>query len=559
MRWLAGFVRPQAARLSAVLFLSLLATGLGLAQPYITRYLIDDGLIARRMEVILGLCGVLLAAALLSVLIGAVNRWQYVDASARVLFALREAVYRHLQRLSPGYFARARGGDMIARLDGDVAEIQRFAVDALLAMVNGIIALAATLALMASLSWKLSLLAFVLLPLQVLFLRRMRRKVEDRTRTVRERTSDITSFFFDTLGAMKFIQSVGAEDRQAERLGGLQDRFRGDLLRQQMTNFVTGAVPGLISALGTAVVFVAGGWLVIENQLSLGMLIAFSIYMARAMGPVQTLLGLYVASRRARVSLDRVGAIMNEQPAVRQPADPRPLPVGAAGEIRLDGVAFAYETGGPLVLRDADAVIPAGRKIGLVGASGVGKTTLIDLLHRHYDPAKGRILLDGVDLRELDLGELRRRIAVVAQDTVLFSGSLADNIRFAAPWADEEALRRAATLSRVDDFARSLPDGFNTDIGARGATLSGGQRQRIAIARAVLQDPLVLILDEATSAVDRETESSIAAAIDRLFPDRTRIVISHRPETLAGADPIFEMEDGTLRLRPRLGPVKTAP
>lgn len=557
IRWLAGFVRPHVARLSAVLFLSFLATALSLAQPFITRYLIDDGLLGGNMAIILMLCGVLLVAAIVSTLLSGVNRWQYVDLSARVLFALRESVFAHLQRLSPAWYARARGGDVLQRLDGDVAEIQRFAIDALLSLVNGIIALTGTLVLMAILNWKLSLLALAIIPAQFLFLRYMRPRIEERTRTVRERASDLTSFVMESLGAMKLVQAVGGEARQAEALGGLHETYRGDLLRQQMTGFVTTAVPGLLTTLSTAIVFSIGGWMVIDGELTLGALIAFSIYMARASGPVQTLLGLYVATRRARVSLDRVMAIMNEEPAVSASTNTRPLPVGAGGNIVLDGVSFAYESGSAPILHNLCAEFPAGQKVGLVGASGVGKSTLIDLLHRHYDPDEGRILLDGIDLADLDPAELRRRIAVVAQDTVLLSGSIAGNIRYAAPWADEAAVLEAARSAQVDEFAGAMPNGYDTNVGARGTALSGGQRQRIAIARAILQDPLVLILDEATSAVDRETESSIGAAIDKLFPDRTRLVISHRAETLAGADPIFDMKDGALQQRPRIGAVRT--
>ncbi len=555
--WLTPLLRPHAARVSAVLVLSFLATALSLAQPYITRYLIDDGLLAGSMRTILLLCGLMLGLALAGALLSGLNRWHYVDLSARVLFAMRETVFRHLQRLSPAWYARSRGGDVLQRLDGDVAEIQRFAVDALLSLVNGVIALAGTLVLMVMLSWKLSLLAVVVLPAQIMFLRHMRPRVEDSTRTVRERASDLSSFVLESLGSMKLVQAVGGEARQSATLRDLHESYRGDLLRQQLVGYVTTAAPGLLAALSTAILFAVGGWMVIEGGLSLGALIAFSVYLARASGPVQTLLGLYVATRRARVSLDRVMAIMDERPMVAAPAVGRPLPAGASGEISLESLSFAYQGGNPHVLHDISAVFPAGKKIGLVGASGVGKSTLIDLLHRHYDPDTGRILLDGVDLRDLDPAELRRRIAVVAQDTLLLSGSIAENIRYAAPWADDDAVLAAAEAASIDDFAKTLPQGYEAAVGARGMALSGGQRQRIAIARAILQDPLVLILDEATSAVDIETESAIGAAIDHLFADRTRLVISHRAETLAGADPIFDMKDGSLTPRPRLGAVHT--
>ena len=533
-----------------ILGLSLVSTALGLLQPYLTKFLIDDGLIAQRLDVIIWICLFMVPIGLGATGLGALNRWYYVDVSARMLFALREAVFGHLQRLSPSFHARARGGDLLARLDGDIAEIQRFAVDSLLALINGLIALLGALALMVTLSWRLSLLALILLPVNVFFLRHIRPRIEHLTRTARERGSDITAFFLERLSAVKFIQSIAAEDREEQQLATLHQHFRRDLLRLQMTNYTASAVPMALISVSTAIVFIAGGYYTVAGALSVGTLIAFSVYLTRATGPVQTLLGLYVAMRRARVSLQRVMELTETEPAVTPSRTPTPLPTGAAGAIRLDNVSCRYDPDGPEILKDASIDIPAGKKVGLGGISGVGKTTLIDLLHRHYDPQQGRIFLGGVDLRELELPELRRRVAVVAQDTMLFSGTVLDNIRYAAPDAPDSAVRQAAAMAEVDEFADAFPRGYETDVGARGAALSGGQRQRIAIARALLQDPLVLILDEATSAVDREAEARITVAIDRLFSERTRLIISHRPQTLASADLIFDLIDGRLVGRP---------
>jgi ATP-binding cassette subfamily B protein len=548
LRWLFSFVRPHGRRLALVVLVALVSTALVLLQPLLTKFLIDDGILAGDLRTVVLVCSAMLALALAGALLGGLNRYQHVAVSADILFELRLALFRHLQRLPPTFYARWRSGDLLARLDGDVAEIQRFAVDALLAAISAMLGLIGALALMITLSWQLALIAFVLLPLEILLLRRMRPRVEATTRALRERGSDLAAFLVERIAAMKFTQSVAAEAREAGELEALQGQFRRDLLRQQMTGYLTGAVPGVLTTASNALVFVIGGWLVIRGALTLGTLIAFTAYLGRATGPVQSVLGLYVAAQRASVSLRRVAELQQEQPCVTSPAHPKAMP-GRGGAVRFEQVRFGYGPGE--VLKGADLAVAQGEKVGLIGLSGAGKSTLIDLLQRHYDPAGGRILLDGVDLRELDLAELRRRVAVVAQDSVLLKDSLLANLRYAAPEASEAEVRAAARQAEVDEFASALPQGYGSDVGAAGSALSGGQRQRIAIARALLQDPLVLVLDEATSAVDQTTEARIIDAVDRLFGERTRLVISHRPATLRGVDRLIELADGRLIERRR--------
>lgn len=543
LRWLYSFVRPHRLAIAGLLGLSVCASLLVLVQPWLTKLLIDDGLLARNFPMLVLIAGLMIVAGLLGTALSGINRYLHTRLSGRILFALRDDLYRHLQTLSPSFYGQRRIGDLMSRLDGDVAEIQRFAVDSLFSAVSSVIGLVCAVAMLLTLSWKLSLLALVLIPLDVLWLRWMRRKVERDVRQLRERSADMSSFMVETLPVMKFIQSAGQQQRESRRLETLGQGYMSQLLRLQVTEFFTQAVPGTLTSLSRVCAFLIGGYWVVQGTWQLGALIAFSTYLGMAVGPVQSLLGLYVAIQRMTVSLGRVMELRGEEPTVLTPAAPKPMP--ASGELRFDDVHFTHP-GRPPTLRGIEARIPYGLKVALSGGSGVGKSTLIDLLQRHHDPQSGRVLLGEVDLRELDLFQLRRRIAVVSQDIVLFRGSLADNLAYAVPDASREAVAEVARLAQLDSLIASLPEGLDSPLGERGQQLSGGQKQRIAIARALLQDPLILVLDEATSAVDEATEREVIEAIDRLFAGRTRILISHRPSTLADADLRFELLDGVL-------------
>ncbi|MDR6608688.1 ABC transporter ATP-binding protein [Pseudomonas synxantha] len=543
LRWLYSFVRPHRLAIAGLLGLSVCASALVLVQPWLTKLLIDDGLLARNFPMLVLIAGLMIVAGLLGTALSGINRYLHTRLSGRMLFALRDDLYRHLQTLSPSFYGQRRIGDLMSRLDGDVAEIQRFAVDSLFSAVSSVIGLVVAVAMLLTLSWKLSLLALVLIPLDVLWLRWMRRKVERDVRQLRERSADMSSFMVETLPVMKFIQSAGQQQREARRLETLGQGYMSQLLRLQVTEFFTQAVPGTLTSLSRACAFLIGGYWVVQGTWQLGALIAFSTYLGMAVGPVQSLLGLYVAIQRMTVSLGRVMELRGEQPTVSTPARPRSMPNG--GDLWFDNVHFAHP-GRQSTLRGIEARIPYGLKVALSGGSGVGKSTLIDLLQRHHDPQSGRVLLGDVDVRELDLFQLRRRIAIVSQDIVLFRGSLADNLAYAVPDASREAIAEVARLAQLDSLIESLPEGLDSPLGERGQQLSGGQKQRIAIARALLQDPLILVLDEATSAVDEATEREVIDAIDRLFAGRTRILISHRPSTLADADLRFELLDGVL-------------
>ncbi|MGY8870137.1 MAG: ABC transporter ATP-binding protein [Pseudomonadales bacterium] len=545
-RWLYTFVKPQSRAIMGLMLLSVFASGMVLFQPWLTKTLIDDGLIAKDYGTLVSVALLMISVGIVSTALSGVTRYLHTRLSGRILFALRDNLYHHLQTLSPTFYGKRRIGDLLSRLDGDVAEIQRFAVDSMFSAVSSVLGLVGSVVMLLALSWKLSLLVVIMIPLEVLWLRWMRRKVEVRVRIIRERSADLSSFLIETLPAMKFIQSVGQEHRERERLSNLNENYLSDLLKLQITEFFTQAIPGTLTSLTRASAFLIGGYWVIEGSWQLGSLIAFSTYLGMAVGPVNSLLGLYVAIQRMSVSLGRVNELRIEQPEIPFDANWKPLPENVKGELQFNNLSFSYPGREQLILSEASASLPAGSKVALSGPSGVGKSTLIDLMQRYYDPQSGSILLDGIDIRTINPLELRKTIAVVSQDIVLFRGSLRENIRYASPQASEQQVEAVAEQAQLQSLITELPQGIDSIIGERGQQLSGGQRQRIAIARALLQNPTILVLDEATAAVDEATETQVIDAVDKLFAGRTRILISHRASTLAGAEQRLTLENGKL-------------
>ena len=550
LRWFLRFLRPAVPRLALVMALSLAAVGASLAQPYLTKRLIDEGLLVANQDVVLQVAGYMVALAAAALLLGATTRLLYVEASATILHSLRESLFAHLLTLSPEFFARTRQGELMVRLDSDIAEMQRFAMDLLLSATNSIVLLIGSLIILYQLNPPLTGIMLTLMVANAIFLRALRPRIERLSRSARERGAAVASFLVEVLGAAKSVQSYNAQARETETLNGLHRELRENTLRLQFVGYAAGSLPGFLLSLGTIGIFVFGTQTLSgEAPLTLGGLIAFVSYVQRAASPMQSLLGMYVALQRARVSLDRVAELAGVQAEVAAPTQPLPLPAGG-GHIEITAVSFTYPDG-TSVFDCASLIIPAGTKLLLQGASGVGKSTLADLLQRHFDPRQGQILLDGVDLRRIAVAELRRAVVVVAQDAQLFSASIADNIRYGRPDAGLGEVREAARLARVDEFAQKLPQGLDTPVGQRGTALSGGQRQRIALARALLMQPRVLIQDESSSGLDAEMDAGIRAAIDQLFAGRTRITVSHRPLPVAEFDLVVALADGRLLQQPR--------
>jgi len=543
--WLWPYVRRRRGAMLGIMSLATATSVLAAAQPYLSKLVIDDGLIGRHFGALVELCAAIVALAACGFALGAVNRVLYVRLSGRILFAIREDIYAHILELPPRFFRVRPVGDLVTRLDGDVAEIQRFSVDSLLAFVNGALLLVFSVAVMVAMSPELTLVAICTLPFHLLLRYRARRHVSDTTREVREWRGVIAHFLVETLGAAKAVQSAAAERWERDRFGDLNRGLLHRLVRQQLVGYAIGAFSSLLSHATTAVVFIFGGWQVIHGSLSVGTLVAFTAYMARGTGSTVSLMGLYTAYQRVGVSLDRVKELREAEPMGPTRAPSRSL-TAQTGRISFHEVRFRYPDGERILFEDLTLEIAPGSKVVLFGESGVGKSTLIDLLRGFAAPDSGRILLDCADLADYDLRSIRRRIPVLETDPVLFRGSIVENLRYGNFEASEERVLQAARETGVDSFVSELPAGYATELGSRGMGLSTGQRQRIAVARALVGSPFALVLDEATSNLDAASVRSMHELIDRHLGEQTRIVITHSPRMVPRADRILELRQGVV-------------
>ena len=545
LAWLWPYIRRHRGPLLAVMALAAATSVLAAAQPYLSKLIIDDGLVGRHFRLLVELCAAIVALATCGLALGALNRLLYVRLSGKILFAIREDVYSHILTLPPRFFRVRSIGDIVTRLDGDVAEIQRFSTDSVLAVVNGVLLLIFSAAIMTAMSADLTLAAACILPLHLLLRHRARRHVSESTREVRESRGVIAHFLLETLGAAKAVQSAGAERWERDRLGDLNRGLLRRLVRQQLVGYTIGAFSGVLSHLTTAVVFILGGWQVIHGSLTVGTLVAFTAYLARGTGSATSLMGLYTAYQRADVSLQRVQELRDAEPMRSRGGGARVLEDRSA-PIRFQDVSFRYPDAEEILFQHLTLEIAPGSKVVLFGESGVGKSTLVDLLRGFAEPASGRILLGCADLSDYDLHSVRHRIPVLETEPVLFRGSILDNLRYGNFDACTDRVMQAARRTGVESFVLALPEGYSTELGFRGAGLSTGQRQRVAVARALLGSPFALVLDEATSNLDAASVGFMHELIDRHFEHRTRIVITHAPQSVPRADRILELRHGSV-------------
>jgi ATP-binding cassette subfamily B protein len=476
------------------------------------------------------------------------RRWLAGRLSLAVEYDLRNAMYAHLQRLSFGFFDTHQTGQLMSRATVDLQSVRFFLGYGLIFILQSFVTIAVAAAVMLAVNPELALLALSPSPFIFWVAFRYGRRNRPASQEVQQRIAELTAEVDESIGGIRLVKAFAREERQLRRVQRAAVRvFDQSMVSTRLRAFYTPFI-GFLPQLGLAIVLLVGGKQAIDGQITVGEFVAFYGYVVLLITPVR-MLGIALGmAQRAVASGARVFEVLDRKPRMTSPPDAPPLPAGA-GRVELRGVHFAYEDNGEPVLNGIDLDVEAGRTVGIVGPTGSGKTTLVMLLPRLYDPAEGSVSIDGAELRDVDITSLREQVGLVSDDPFLFSDTVRNNIAYARPDAPQDVIEDAARRADIHDFIAGLPDGYDTMIGERGLTVSGGQRQRLAIARAIVRDPRVLILDDATSSVDASTEAQIKAALRELMRDRTTFIIGHRLSTIALADEILVLEEGRIAAR----------
>jgi ABC-type multidrug transport system fused ATPase/permease subunit len=527
------------------------ATAASLAPPYLAKLAIDNGITPGDV----GALDVIVAAFIASALLywGATYVQTYLVGwvGQRALQDLRLRIFRHLQRQSIGFFSRNKTGVLISRLTNDIQALDQLVTDGVVSLFSSTLTLVGTVVILLLLDVRLALVTFLAFPLLLAASILFRYYARDAYLRVREKIANVSAYLQESLSGVRVIRAFGQEPRHRERFAVLNEEHR---VSNMTTVYLNAAYfPGveMLSAVATGVILLYGGHQVLDGNITIGVLVAFIGYLQSFFDPIQQLSNLYATYQQGMAALEKIFGLLETEPDMRDRDDARELPT-VRGEIELDRVWFSYQQPddgsdpSQWALEDVSIMVPAGQTLALVGETGAGKSTLAKLVARFYDPQQGSVRVDGSDLRDVTQRSLRRQLGVVPQEGYLFSGSVHDNIAFGRPQASDVEIAAAARAVGAHEFVMRLPDGYATDVGERGSRLSAGQRQLVALARALIADPRILILDEATSSVDVQSEAAIERGMRRLLSGRTAIVIAHRLSTVMNADRIAVLDDGRI-------------
>ncbi len=492
----------------------------------------------------------MIAIAIATSALGVVQTYVSNVVGQRVMHDLRVAVYRHLQRLSLAFFTRTRAGEVQSRIANDIGGIDNVATSTATTIAQNATTVIATTVAMALLDWRLALISFALVPFFVWLTRRVGRERRKITGRLQRSLADISALVAESLSVsgMMLGKTMGRSDDLAERFTAESDEVAKLEVHSRMAGRWLMSTINMAFSIQPAIVYwVAGQSFAGGHPISVGTVVAFTTLQTRLLFPIAQLLGVGADVEASLALFDRIFEYLDLPVDIVESTDPVELrPVEVLGEVRLEGVGFRYEEGSPWTLHDIDLVVPAGTRTALVGATGAGKTTLGYLVARLYEPQEGRVTIDGVDVRDASFASLAATVGVVSQETYLFHATVRENLRFARPDASDEEIESAARTARIHDLIASLPDGYDTVVGERGYRFSGGEKQRIAIARTILRNPPVLVLDEATSSLDTRTEREVQEELDQLAQGRTTITIAHRLSTIRDADQIVVLDHGEI-------------
>ncbi len=535
-------VRPYRGKaiLSAVTLI--FGTAIGLVTPFASKFAIDRGIVPGDRHALVLWTVLFVVAALLGWVASIAQTYLAAWVGQRVLADLRRDLFSHIQTLELGYFERNRAGWLISRLTNDVDALEALVTDGLYSSVQNTLLLVGTAGVLFFLDWRLALATLTVFPLMAIATTLFRIWSARAYRRMRERLSDVTATLAEDLAGARIVQSFRRERGNAEAFGEISHSYRVANYRTVQLNAWYFPFVGLLGSAATAIVLAYGGVLYFDDAITIGTLFAFMLFLSNFFDPIQALSQLFNTFLAASAALDKIFDVMDTQPELTDAPGARPLPP-IEGAVELSDVHFRYGEGAE-VLHGIDLAVAAGQTVALVGHTGAGKSTLVKLLARFYDPSEGSIRIDGHDLRDVQVRSLRSQLGVVPQEGFLFAASIRENIAFGRPDASFEDVQAAARAVGADDFIQALPEGYETSVAERGAALSIGQRQLIAFARALLADPRLLILDEATSSVDIASEAVIEEALARLLAGRTAFVVAHRLSTIRRADLIVVLEYG---------------